>query len=89
MSKTIRKEAEDLLKHSVAAVGAQAEGVYKKGLDSVKHVQKMAHDAQVKVTSASKKAGEKIDKQVHEHPWQAISVALGLGVLLSRYYKKQ
>lgn len=69
--KTVVSDAEDLLKATAGQTGERIEKVRARAEESVR----LARESM-------KVAGLQLDEQVREHPWTALGVAAGLGVIL-------
>lgn len=80
--KTVLADAEDLLKQAAGATGERASELRASALSRLKQAKEKAADVQVVVVEKGKKAVRATDDYVHEHPWQAIGIAAGVGVLV-------
>ena len=66
--KTVLADAEDLLKQAASTTGERATELREKAVSRLKQ--------------AKEKAARATDDYVHEHPWQSIGIAAGVGVLI-------
>lgn len=80
--KAVLADAEDLLKQAANATGERASELRETALTRLKQAKERAADVQVVVIEKGKKAVRATDDYVHEHPWTAIGIAAGVGVLV-------
>ena len=80
--RTVLADAEDLLKQAANATGERASELRETALTRLKQAKDKAADVQVVVVEKGKKAACATDDYVHEHPWTAVGVAAGIGVLV-------
>ncbi len=78
--KTVLADAEDLLKQ--AAAGERASELRETAMTRLKVAWEKAADAQVVVIEQGKKAARATDDYVHEHPWESIGIAAGIGMVI-------
>jgi len=70
--KALVRDAQALFDEATAAGGAKAED----------HAITRAHDLQEAAVRKGRKIAHDTDEYVHEHPWQAIGIAAGVGLLV-------
>ncbi|TAL55650.1 DUF883 family protein [Pandoraea sp.] len=80
--KAVLADAEDLLKQATNATGERATELRENAMALLKQAKEKASDVQVVVVEKSKQAARATDDYVHDHPWQAVSIAAGVGLLL-------
>ncbi|AJC22969.1 hypothetical protein RO07_01660 [Pandoraea pulmonicola] len=80
--KTVLADAEDLLKQAANTTGERASELSDKALTLLKQAKEKASDVQVVVVEKSKQAARATDDYVHDHPWQAVGIAAGIGVVI-------
>ena len=80
--RTVLRGAEDLLKQAAASTGDRASELREKGLSALRQAKEKAQDIQDNVANTSKQAARAADDYVHAHPWRAIGLASGIGLLL-------
>jgi ElaB/YqjD/DUF883 family membrane-anchored ribosome-binding protein len=80
--KSVLADAEDLLKQAANTTGERASELSDKALALLKQAKEKASDVQVVVVEKSKKAARATDDYVHDHPWQAVGIAAGIGVVI-------
>ena len=75
-------DAEQLLKMTADEVGEGAAGLRERLQSRLAHSKERLHDLQTAATAKAKAAGHAADDYVHEHPWQAVAVGAGIGVIV-------
>lgn len=80
--KNILADVEDLLKQTASTTGERAIELRESALARLKQAKEKAADAQTVVIEKSKKAAHAADDYVREHPWQAVGVVAGIGLLI-------
>ncbi|MDR3396727.1 MAG: YqjD family protein [Pandoraea sp.] len=80
--KSVLADAEDLLKQAANTTGERASELSDKALALLKQAKEKASDVQVVVVEKSKLAARATDDYVHDHPWQAVGIAAGIGVVI-------
>lgn len=80
--KTVLADAEDLFKQAASATGERATELREKALAQLRQAKDKAADVQVVVVEKGKAAARVTDDYVHEHPWQSLGVAAGLGFVI-------
>ncbi|MBN9114418.1 MAG: DUF883 domain-containing protein [Pandoraea sp.] len=79
---SVLADAEDLLKQAANTTGERASELSDKALALLKQAKEKASDVQVVVVEKSKQAARVTDDYVHDHPWQAVGIAAGIGVVI-------
>jgi ElaB/YqjD/DUF883 family membrane-anchored ribosome-binding protein len=69
--KAVVGDAEDLLKATANQTGEQIARARARAEESVRNARERMEDA-----------GEQLDEQVREHPWTAIGIAAGVGMVI-------
>lgn len=80
--RTVIADAEGLLKLGGAEAGEAASEARGKLQDRLAQLKDKLTHLQDEAVLRSKAAGRAADAYVHEHPWQAMGVAAGVGLLL-------
>ncbi len=75
-------EAEELLKATADHAGEGAAELRAKVRASLERARRNLVDIEEAAIARAKAAGRATDAYVHEHPWQSIGVAAGIGLLL-------
>jgi len=80
--KSLVRDAQALFDEATAAGGAKAEELRSKGMKMLDHAITRAHDMQEAAVRKGKKIAHDTDEYVHEHPWRAIGIAAGVGLVV-------
>lgn len=80
--KTILADVEELLKQTASMTGEKAAELRENALARLRQAKEKAADAQVIVVEKSKQAARATDDYVHGHPWQAVGIAAGIGIVV-------
>lgn len=79
---TLVKDAQDLLHEASLASGEKAEELRAKGLALLDVAMEKAHEVQAVAVEKGKAAAQSTDEFVHEHPWKAVGIAAGFGLVI-------
>lgn len=86
--KSALDEAEGFLREAAAASGEQATELRAKAIESLRATREALHDTKLSVVREGKRVAREADEYVHDNPWQAITAAgvigLVVGLLISR-----
>jgi ElaB/YqjD/DUF883 family membrane-anchored ribosome-binding protein len=74
--------AEDMLAQAAGSTGEKAAELRGRALEQLKALRGRLQDAHAAALRQSKAAARATDDYVHDHPWRAIGVAAGVGVLI-------
>lgn len=81
-------EAEGFLRDAAATSGEQAQELRARAVESLRATREALHDTKLSVVRQGKKVAREADEYVHDNPWQAITAAgvvgLLVGLLISR-----
>jgi ElaB/YqjD/DUF883 family membrane-anchored ribosome-binding protein len=80
--KNVIHDAEELLKLSAGDVGAEATAMRERIRERLLNAKDSLLDLQHSAVERAKEAGRKADDYVHDHPWQSVGLAAGIGVLV-------
>jgi len=80
--KTLVKDAQELLREASLTTGDKAEELRAKGLALLETAMEKAHEVQAVAMEKGKVAAQNTDEFVHAHPWKAVGIAAGVGLLL-------
>ncbi|HKX93414.1 MAG TPA: DUF883 family protein [Methylibium sp.] len=75
-------DAEELLRHAGTQTGDGAADVRSRIQASLYKAKATLADMQQAAAQRARAAGHAADDYVHEHPWQSVSLAAGIGVLI-------
>jgi ElaB/YqjD/DUF883 family membrane-anchored ribosome-binding protein len=76
------QDSEELLKATASQAGESTKALRERArlrLDKAKH---SLHDLQHAAIEKAKAAGHRADDYAHDHPWQTVGIAAGIGLLL-------
>ena len=74
-------DAEDLLKATAGQTGERIEKVRARAEESLRNARTRIQAAGSDVQAAAQAAARQLDGEVREHPWTAIGVAAGVGLI--------
>lgn len=80
--RTLVKDAQDLFREATSATGEKADELRNKGLEMLDAAMEKAQQIQVLTLEKGKEAAKTTDEFVHEHPWKAVGIAAGVGLLI-------
>jgi len=80
--KVVLADAEDLLRATASVTGDKAAEMRERAAESIRRAKVRLQDAQDVASEKTKAMAHATDNYVHEHPWQAVGVAAGIGFLL-------
>lgn len=80
--KVVLDDAEDLLKATAAQTGEKAVEMREKITEHLKRAKFRLQEEQEKMLEKTKQVAGATDDYVHDHPWQAVGAAAGVGLLL-------
>lgn len=79
--KTLIKDAQDLFREASSTTGEKAEELRAKGLALLDSAMEKAQEVQAIAVEKGKVAAQTTDEFVHDHPWKAVGIATGIGLL--------
>lgn len=80
--KIVIADAEELLRATASQAGEKAAQAREKIQDSLHKAKIKLAEAEEVVIDKTKQAARATDEYVHEHPWRAVSVAAGVGLII-------
>ena len=80
--KVVIADAEELLRATASQAGEKAVIAREKIQDSLHKAKIKLAEAEEVVIDKTKQAARATDEYVHEHPWRAVSVAAGIGLII-------
>ena len=80
--KTLVKDAQELFREAGLATGEKAEELRARGLVLLDKAMEKAQEVQTVAVEKGKVAAQSTDEFVHEHPWKAVGIAAGIGLLV-------
>jgi ElaB/YqjD/DUF883 family membrane-anchored ribosome-binding protein len=79
---TVVRDAEALLQATASQTGEKIDGARAKAAESLRHARQRIAAAQADAVREVREAAASADEYVREHPWQAVGVAAGAGLLI-------
>ncbi|HTN48751.1 MAG TPA: DUF883 family protein [Burkholderiaceae bacterium] len=79
---TVLVDAEELLRQAAQASGEQATELRRRAQSAISSAKRRLVDAEHRAVDQAKSAAKATDNWVHEHPWTAVGIAAGIGMLL-------
>ncbi|HSQ11215.1 MAG TPA: DUF883 family protein [Burkholderiaceae bacterium] len=79
---TVLVDAEELLRQAAQASGEQAADLRRRAQSAIANAKVRIGEVEHRVVEQAKSTARATDGWVHEHPWTAIGVAAGIGVLV-------
>ncbi len=80
--KTLVKDAQELFREASHATGEKAEELRAKGLTMLDAAMEKAQEVQAVAIEKGKAAAHTTDEFVHDHPWKAVGIAAGVGLIV-------
>ena len=80
--KIVIADAEELLRATASQAGEKAAQAREKIQDSLHKAKIKLAEAEEVVIDKTKQAAHATDEYVHEHPWRAVGVAAGIGLII-------
>lgn len=75
-------DAEDLLQATSSETESKVVEMRERIRDNLRAAKHRLHDIEANLTERTKEAARVTDEYVHDHPWQAIGTAAGVGLLI-------
>jgi ElaB/YqjD/DUF883 family membrane-anchored ribosome-binding protein len=80
--KVVVADAEELLKLTATDVGEGTAGLRQRLQERLTHARHSLLDLQASATEKAKAAGHAADDYVHDHPWKAVAIGAGVGLVV-------
>jgi ElaB/YqjD/DUF883 family membrane-anchored ribosome-binding protein len=75
-------DAEDLLKATASQTGERVQQLRARTEESLRGAREHLQQAGESVSAQAKEAAREMNQQVHQHPWTAVGIAAGLGLVV-------
>ncbi len=79
--KTLLRDAQELFREASQVTGEKAEELRAKGLVLLDSAMEKAQEIQAVAVEKGKAAAQNTDEFVHKHPWKAVGIAAGVGLI--------
>jgi len=80
--KVVVADVEELLRATASQAGEKVSAVREKLQDSVHRAKVKLAEAEDIMVDRGKQAARVTDEYVHDHPWRAVGVAAGIGLII-------
>jgi ElaB/YqjD/DUF883 family membrane-anchored ribosome-binding protein len=80
--KVVVTDAEELLRATASQAGEKAAVAREKIQESLQRAKIKLSEAEVALADKTKQAAHATDEYVHEHPWKAVGIAAGIGLII-------
>ncbi|HJV86443.1 MAG TPA: DUF883 family protein [Noviherbaspirillum sp.] len=80
--KTLVKDAQELFREASHTTGEKAEELRARGLVMLDTAMEKAQEVQAAAIEKGKAAAHTTDEFVHDHPWKAVGIAAGVGLIV-------
>lgn len=78
----VMMDAEELLKATAGQAGEKVASARSRAEDSIRAARQALAEAGEEAVERGREAAESADEYVHEHPWTAIGIAAGVGLVI-------
>lgn len=80
--KTVISDAEELLRATASQAGEKAAAAREKIQDSLRSAKVKLAEVEDILVDQGKQAARAADEFVHDHPWRAVGIAAGVGLII-------
>lgn len=80
--KTLLQDAQELFREASQSTGEKAEELRARGLVLLDKATEKAHEVQAVAFEKGKVAAQTTDEFVHQQPWKAVAVSVGVGLVI-------
>jgi len=80
--KVVVADAEDLLRATASQAGDKVSAVRERVQESLHRAKIKLAEAEDVLIDSGKQAARVTDEYVHDHPWRAVGIAAGIGLLI-------
>jgi ElaB/YqjD/DUF883 family membrane-anchored ribosome-binding protein len=80
--RTLARDAQDLLKATAGDVGERAKAARARIVSALERANVTYNELQQQTVAAAKAGAKKADLVIRDHPYEAVGVAFGLGILV-------
>ena len=87
--KVVARNAEDLIKASAGDASEKAKETGSRLIETLERAKSTCQDLQERSMASAKAAVDEVDEALRAHPYQSMSVALLIGVLLGALLKRR
>jgi ElaB/YqjD/DUF883 family membrane-anchored ribosome-binding protein len=80
--KIVIADAEDLLRATASQAGEKVSAAREKIQDSLRHAKVKLAEVEDVLIDKGRQAARATDEYVHDHPWKAVGIAAGIGLII-------
>jgi len=80
--KIVISDAEELLRATASQAGEKVSAAREKIQDSLRHAKVKLAEVEDILIDKGKEAARATDEYVHDHPWKAVGIAAGVGLVI-------
>ncbi len=80
--KIVSSDAEELLRATDSQAGEKVSAAREKIQDSLRHAKVKLAEVEEILIDKGKQAARATDEYVHDHPWKAVGIAAGVGLII-------
>lgn len=80
--KIVISDAEELLRATASQAGEKVSAAREKIQDSLRHAKVMLAEVEDILIDQGMLAARATDEYVHDHPWRAVGIAAGIGLII-------
>lgn len=80
--KIVIADAEELLRATASQAGEKVSAAREKIQDSLRHAKVKLAEVEDVLIDKGKQAARATDEYVHDHPWKAVGIAAGIGLII-------
>ena len=80
--KAVISDAEELLRATASQAGEKVSAAREKIQDSLRHAKVKLAEVEDILIDKGKLAARATDEYVHDHPWRAVGIAAGIGLII-------
>lgn len=80
--KIVIADAEELLRATANQAGEKVSAARERIQDSLRHAKVKLAEVEEAILDKGKQAARATDEYVHDHPWRAVGIAAGIGLLI-------
>lgn len=87
--KIVISDAEELLRATASQAGEKVSAAREKIQDSLRHAKVMLAEVEDILIDQGMLAARATDEYVHDHPWRAVGIAAGIGLIIGMLFSRR
>jgi ElaB/YqjD/DUF883 family membrane-anchored ribosome-binding protein len=80
--RVVSSDAEELLRATASQAGEKVSAARERIQESLRHAKLKLADVEEMLIDKGKLAARATDEYVHDHPWRAVGIAAGIGLII-------